>query len=161
MNLELFINLTAGIEHLKSLYNLPINFLRIQSTHFEQKHLEKALQDLDNNFLMKLAIGRECVVLDMTSRKIKNNTSRACWQGLSWIKYCLNRVWFKREIELEYNMHLYFRQEFLKLNKCTIKKLKYYRKFIMVDDINLRYVCGPTDHDSDLEYYQKLVKRYL
>jgi hypothetical protein len=97
-NIEYFINLTAGLEHAKSFYIYPLNYIRIQSTQLERKHLEHLLKDLDNNFLMKLAIGKECVVLDFTSRKKKNNTSRACWQGIPWIKYCLSRLWFEKEI---------------------------------------------------------------
>jgi hypothetical protein len=110
---------------------------------------------------MKLAIGKECVVLDFTSRKRKDNTSRACWQGLSWIRYCLNRVWFKRIIICENGMHKCFNEHYLDLKHCTRKKLKYYRKFVMVDDINLRYICGPTNNDSNTEFYQSIVKKYL
>lgn len=160
-NVEIFINLTAGLEHLKILYPIPLNFLRVQSTHLEQKHLEHVLRDLDNNFLMKLAIGRECIVLDYTSRKKKNNASRACWQGLSWIRYVVNRIWFNRHITCDYGMHLCFSNHFLKLSATTRKKIKYFKKFVMVDDINLRYICGPTKHDSDFEYYIGLVKKYM
>lgn len=161
MSIEIFINLTAGLEHIETLYILPLNFIRIQSTHCEQKHLEHVLRDLDNNFLMKLAIGKECVVLDYTSRKKKNNTSRACWQGLAWIKYCINRIWFKREIKCKYGMHKCFKVHFSRLNYYTKNKLRYYRKFVMNNDINLRYVCGPTEHDSNLEYYTDLVRKYI
>lgn len=161
--MEFFVNLTAGIEYLKYIHTIdltPLNFIRIQSTHLEQKLLERVLVDLDNNFLMKLAIGKECIVLDCTSRKKKNNTSRACWQGLAWIEYCLNKVWFKRNIKLKYGMHTCFEEHFKKLNYVTQKKLKYYRKFLLTDDIKLRYMCMPTDNDSNTEFYRGIVKKY-
>ena len=159
--MEIFINLTAGLEHVSTLYVLPLNFIRIQSTHCEHKLFEHVLRDLDANFLMKLAIGKECVVLDCTSRKKKGNKSRACWQGLSWIRYCLNRIWFKRHITLDYGMHKCFEEHFLKLSSGTRKKIKYFRKFVLTNDINLRYICYPTDNDSKTEFYQKIVKKYL
>lgn len=159
MNVEIFINLTAGLESLQTLFNSPLNFIRIQSTHLEQKHLEHVLRDLDNNFLMKLAIGKTCVVVDYTSRKKKNNTSRACWQGIAWIKYCLNRIWFNREIKCKYGMHKCFEHHFSKLTRETKNKIKYYHKFIMKDDIDLRFECGPTDYDSDTEFYVGLIRK--
>jgi hypothetical protein len=160
-NVELFINLTAGLEHLEMLHVLHLNFIRMQSTHLEHKHLEHFLKDLDNNFLMKLAIGKECVILDFTSRKKKNNVSRACWQGIPWIEYCLNRLWFGKRIECKYGMHKCFEHHFSKLSSCTKRKIKYYRKFVLTNSINLRYVCGPTDNDSNTKYYQSLIKKYL
>lgn len=161
--MEYFINLTAGLEHLVQYEALRsiFQFIRIQSTQLEHKQLELVLKDLDNNFLMKLAIGRKCLVFDFTSRKKKNNVSRACWQGIAWIKYCLNRIWFNREIECDYGMHKCFQIHFSKLSKCTLRKIKYYRKFIMTDDIYLDYTCEPTDNDSKTEFYQEIVRKYL
>lgn len=165
-NTEFFINLTAGLEYLTfENYLLWLGrkpqFIRIQSTQFERKLLEKALQDLDNNFLMKLAIGKTCVVLDCTSRKLKGNVSRACWQGLEWIRYCLERIWFKRKIKCDMGMHVHFEREFNKLSKFTLKKLKYYRKFLKCDEVSLEYLCEPTIHDGDDEFYKKIVYKYL
>jgi hypothetical protein len=162
---EFFINLTAGLEILtKKEYLfllLYIQFIRIQSTYGEQQLWEKMLLDLDNNFLMKLAIGRKCCVIDFTSRKLKNNTSRACWQGLSWIKYCLNKAWFNNEIQLPNGMHTYFSEQYKLLNRCTKKKLKYYRKFLLTNRVDLGYICEPTDNDGNVEYYKEIVKKYL
>lgn len=164
-NTEFFINLTTGLEwSLKENYlwlSKNPQFTRIQSTHFENKHFEIALKDVDNNLLMKLAIGRNCVILDCTSRKVKNNTSRACWQGIAWIKYCLERVWFHRKIKCNRGMHDHFDKEFNKLSRCTLKKLKYYRKFLLTDKVKLWYLCDPTDNDSNLEYYKQIVKEYF
>lgn len=161
MELELFINLTAGLEHIPTYKGLDFQFIRIQSTHCEQKHWEKILQDLDNNFLMKLAIGRKCCVMDFTSRKSKNNKSRAIWQGLAWIRYCLHRIWFNREIALQFGMDRYFREQYRTLSDCTKRKLKYYRKFLRNDKLRLGTICEPTDNDGKCEFYQEIVRKYL
>lgn len=136
-------------------------FVRLQSTHLEQKLWEKFIQDLDNNLLMKLAMGYHCVIMDCTSRKKKGNRSRACWQGIPWITYCLERVWFNRRIKCEFGMHMVFEQEYLKLSRCTLKKLKYYRKFLMDDKIHLSYICYPTDNDGNEKFYKEIVKNAM
>lgn len=159
--MEYFINLTAGLEHIPDFKSLDFQFIRIQSTHCEQKHWEKILQDLDNNFLMKLAIGRKCCVFDFTSRKSKKNKSRAIWQGLAWIEYVLYRVWFGREIKLKFGMHMYFREQYKTLSDCTKRKLKYYRKFLRLDNIRLGHICDATDNDGKCEFYQEIVRKYL
>ena len=157
---EYFINLTAGLEHFKQFKELNPQYIRIQSTWCEQKLWEKIILDLDNNFLMKLAIGEKCCVLDFTSRHRKNGASRAIWQGLSWIRYCLERAWFKTEIELPHGMHLYFRDQYNELTRPTKKKLKYYRKFLLTKSIDLCYICRPTVHDGDCEYYKNLLRSH-
>ena len=164
-NTEILLNLTTGLEHLadSNLHSLLQNpqFVRLQSTYCELAHWEKFLQDVDYNLLMKLAIGKTCVVLDCTSRKLKGNVSRACWQGLAWLEYCLNRIWFDREITLDQGMHVHFKREYHKLSKCTLKRFKYFRKFLKCDKIDLRHYCIATDHDGDIEFYQKIVNKYL
>ena len=159
--MEYFINLTAGLEHVPDFKYLPFQFVRIQSSHCEGKHWEKILQDLDNNFLMKLAIGRKCCVFDFTSRKSKGNKSRAIWQGLSWIEYCLYRVWFNKRIKFNFGMHKYFDQEFAKLSGCTKRKLKYYRKFLRLDELRLHHICDGTDNDGKCDFYKAIVDKYL
>ena len=164
-NYEFFLNLTTGLEHLSNskFYHLLKNpqFVRLQSTYCELNHWEKFLQETDNNLLMKLAIGKHCIIFDCTSRKLKGNTSRACWQGLSWLQYCLEKVWFNREIKCDRGMHVHFEREFKKLSRCTLKKLKYFRKFLKCDEVKLGYICEPTEHDGDIEFYQKIVDKYL
>ncbi len=160
-------NLTAGLEFLLnpiycSLYeNNLLSFLRCQSTYLEQKLFQKFLQEIDNNFLMHLAIGTQCIVLDCTSRKKKNNTSRACWQGLAWLEYCLNRIWFKKETKVKYGMEIYFNEQYKLLDKCTKNKLRYFRKFLKTDKLDLHHLCEPTDNDGKEEFYQMLVNKYL
>lgn len=164
-NYEFFLNLTTGLEHLtdSNFYSLFRNpqFIRLQSTYCENGHWEKFLQEVDNNLLMKLAIGKYCVIFDCTSRKLKGNVSRACWQGLSWLEYCLEKIWFNREMKYDRGMHFHFEKEFKKLSRCTLKKLKYFRKFLKCDKVNLGYFCEPTDNDGNIEYYKKIIDKYL
>lgn len=156
---EIFLNLTAGLEYEYFLSLKNCQFERWQSTYLEQKLHEKFLKEISNNFLMKLAIGRKCLILDCTSRKKKNNTSRALWQGIPWIEYCLNRIWFNKEITCSYGMHKTFQEKFISLSKCTRNRFKYYRKFLLTSSINICYISKGTDHDSDEEFYKNLIKR--
>lgn len=110
---------------------------------------------------MHLAIGRRVCIWDMTSRKKKGNLSRVCWQGIPWLIYCLERAWFKRETIHDYGMHCNFKSQYACLTKPTKNRLKYYRKFLLTDNIDLGYICEATDHDGDCEYYKKLVEKYL
>ena len=156
-----FINLTAGLEHLIEYLLMHFMFLRLQTTHLESGQLERFLQEVDNNLLMHLALGRKCCIFDMTSRKQKGNISRALWQGVPWITYCLERAWFKRETSYKYGMQCHFKGQYACLTKPTKNRLKYYRKFLLTDKIDLGYICEATDHDGDLEFYQGLVRKYL
>ena len=158
-----FVNLTNGLDYLDYLKGLDryVNFIRIQSTHFEQGLHEIALVDLDNNFLMSLAIGCKCNILDMTSRYGGRRPSRAIWQGVEWIKYALNRAWFDREIECLYGQHIHFKTVYSKLQKRTKAKLKYYRKFLRVEELDINCFCGETKNDGDHEYYKELVEKWI
>ncbi len=156
-----FINLTTGLECLVEWKSLRFDFLRLQSSLLEQKQFQRFMQEVDNNLLMHLALGRRCCIFDFTSRKMKGNLSRACWQGVPWIIYCLERAWFKRESTFDYGMHICFKQKYEEMDRPTKKRLKYYRKWVRTNEIDLGYICEPTERDGDLEYYKKLIKKYL
>ncbi|KAL0481810.1 farnesyl-diphosphate farnesyltransferase [Acrasis kona] len=106
-----FVNLTNGIEVLQHLPIKPhqVNFIRIQSTHLEQGHFKRLIDQLDDNLLMNLAIGKTCYVYDYGSRRTDKNdclygVSRAVWMGIPYIRILLNRAWFEMETPRE---HLY------------------------------------------------------
>jgi hypothetical protein len=153
-----YINLTNGIECI-NIYKLKeYSFIRIQSTACEQKRWEFILQDLDNDFLMNLALGNECVIYDCSCR----GTSRAIWQGLEWIKYILNRVWFNEIINTSVrgnNCSIYFEECYQLLNRKTLKKLKYYKKFLNTKKLNLYHICLKTNCDGNYGYYLRLLKK--
>lgn len=155
-----FVNLTCGLEYLKGL-DRYINYIRIQSTWLEKGLLEQVLIDLDHNLLMHLAIGDSCMILDMTSRYHGRRPSRSIWQGVEWIKYVLNRIWFDREIKCLYGQHVHFKTAYSKLQKRTKTKFKYYRKFLRVEELDLNCFCGETKNDGDDGYYKDLVEEWI
>ena len=158
-----YINLTNGIENIKNLGGQNFSFIRIQSTSLEQGHLEAVLTDLDNDFLMNLALGNRCIIHDRSSRK--GELSRAIWYGLPWIKYVLERAWFNKKPDKvmvkAYNCIKYFNFTYDKLSVPTIRKINYYKKFLFCNQINLKYVCSKTTHDGQHNYYKNILAAHL
>lgn len=151
-----FLNLTNGIEALvreKEIENY--HFIRIQSTACEQKRWDHILLDLDNHFLMCLALGHECIVYDYSARK---EIPRSFYQGMEYIKYVLNKCWFDTEIICPKGMHTYFKEVYRTLKPTTLSKIKYYRKFVHTEELHLTLVSGQTDRDGDYEYYTEILK---
>lgn len=153
-----FINLTTGLEWIDYLGVLVYGFVRFQSTLLENKQFERFLQEVDNNLLMLLALGKTVCIWDCTSRKLKGNDSRACWQGVSWLNYALDRAWFNKHGIYAHGMHKCFQEKYAKLSKPTLKRLKYYRKFLQTDEIKLGYKCRQAKHDGNYKYYSKIVE---
>lgn len=157
-----FINLTNGIEYLKEHPNLDFDFLRIQSTHCEQKEWDKMLEQLDSNFLMYLALGYKCIVIDYASRS-PNRPSRAQWQGLTLIKYVLCRRWFDKEVEIYFDRRKlsdYFKQVYCTLSKSNLKKIDYFKKFLMTNEIDLEIISNPTDKDGKIDFYKEILSEW-
>ena len=159
--MEIFINATCGIEVLQylDLKDKKVNFVRFQSTLLEGGYNEIFINDVDYNFLMYLALGYECIVFDYTSRW-KDRPSRAIWQGLELIRYCLHRAWWNEEIKCERNMHIHFKKEYEGFQKKTKKRLKYFRKFLLTDGLRLFSVCKNTVHDGDHKFYKEILKKW-
>ena len=94
-----YVNLTDGLEAVDDLVSCGIDknslrFSMIQSTHFEQKNIDAAINRLGPDLLMNLALGKTCVVVDYGTDK---ELSRAVYQGIPFIKYALERCWFGRD----------------------------------------------------------------
>jgi hypothetical protein len=162
MKTEIFVNMTCGLEILPYLEGNPpikVNFIRLQSTLLEQGHHEAFIKDLDYNFLMYLALGYECLVFDYTSRW-KDRPSRAIWQGLELVKYCLNRCWFGKEIECPKGMHVYFKKSYDGFDKKTKRKLKYFRKFLFTDELRIESQCDKTDNDGNTQFYREVLEKW-
>ena len=144
--------------------NLVIAFIRLQSTACEQGRWNFILNNIDSNFLMSLALGYECIVMDYSSRYGGKRPSRAIWQGLEWIRYALNRSWFDRESLCIYGQHRHFKKIYDHgLKKATKRRLKYFKKFLMTEELNLHPPAYPqkTEHDGDIEYYREILNDYL
>lgn len=150
-----FINLTNGIEAIPKLNSF--HFIRIQSTACEQKRWDFILQDLDNDFLMNLAIGNECFVYDFGQKGVP----RALWQGLKFIEYAVTRCWFGVEIKAKVrggtDSTVYFREQYELLSERTLKKLEYFKKFLLKDSVCI-IVCGEkTTNDSRYDLYKEVL----
>lgn len=159
MKTKYYLNLTNGIEFFLSRSNADIGFIRIQSTACEQKRWEYILSEIDYDFLMNLVIGNKCIVVDYSAKK---NIPRSIYQGLEWIKFVLDRVWFDGKYKpfvKEYNCEKYFTEQFQKIkNGKVINKIKYFKKFIMTDNFNLQVITEKTDHDGDYPFYFNVLK---
>ena len=172
----IYLNLTNGIEYLKDWdkYNTnyannpfavnPLNevkFIRIQSTQCEQKNWDLVLQDLDYDFLLRLAMGYHIKVVDYSQKK---EASRAMYQGLTFIRYCLERRWYGRKIipiVNNYDCSKYFDEVYRKLDKRTFKKLDYFKKFLMGLNVNLTSSCYTTQHDGDYDFYKDVLENSM
>lgn len=156
-----YLNLTNGIEFIPRICSYTtFKFIRIQSTACEQKRWDFILQELDYNFLLDLALGEEVVVIDYGANK---PVPRACYQGIEWVKYALNKCWFGKEekaIVRGYDSTNYFRECYAKLDKRTLKKLEYFKKFLMTSELHLEYKTKSTDKDGDYDYYKDILKTY-
>lgn len=156
-----YLNLTNGLEWLLYLAYLIDSFrvIRIQSSWCEQKHFIKLINDIDHDLLFNLAIGNYCIIYDFSAKK---QMSKALSQGVSFLRYCIERNWFNRdEIKFSKGMEVHFRQVYNGFNRSDKKKLRYYRRFLMCEDINLACVCANTDHDNDWKFYQKIIKEKM
>ena len=157
-----YLNLTNGIEEMEANPFCHYHYVRIQSTLCEQKQWGKILRELDYNFLMDIALGNHVVVIDFSQQK---KVSRALFQGLEWIKYCLVRRWFgvipEKVFVKTYNVVEYFNKEYEKLTGDDFKKIDYVYKFLIVDTINIDYKCYRTIHDGETSFYKNVIKEYM
>ncbi|GIL68502.1 hypothetical protein Vafri_21771 [Volvox africanus] len=129
-----FVNLTNGIEALPMLHelNLPYSFVRIQSTACEQQNLEALVAELDANLLLSLALGHCCLVYDCGSRG-RDGTPRALWYGLEFVRYTLSKLWLRRPCPALLrgkNVSRHFDAQIRTFRQSTIRRLKYYAKYI-------------------------------
>lgn len=151
-----YLNLTNGIEYCKWIDNY--RFIRIQSSHCESKAWNKLLMDLDNDFLMNIAIGNECIVHDASQKKL---LSRALFQGIPFILFALNYLWYGEVYPTEVrgqDSTNYFEHVCKNLNEDTKKHIRYFKKFVCTDEISVVARCKHTDHDGDYNYFYRLIK---
>jgi hypothetical protein len=162
--MKTYLNLTNGLEFLPNiLSDESWGVIRIQSTACEQKRWDYILNELDYDFLFNVAIGTHIKVVDYSARKEK---PRALYQGLVWVQYVLNRVWYNVEVKSfvkDHNCTTYFRECYDKLDSKTIKRLEYMNRFVNKDLEQIREFIietGRTDYDGKYEYYVDIVKKH-
>jgi len=158
---SIFINLSTGIEFLPTIPpDQNIHFIRIQSTWCEQKRWNDIIADLDYTFLMYLVLGYKCMVYDCSRRRI----SRALWQGIPWVKYVLERIWFNRNPKAKvknWDVTNYFDNQFRTLTERTKNKIKYFRKFLLTNEIDIE-ICGKvSQYDGKYNELKNLLIRRI
>lgn len=174
-----YVNLTNGIEFLPELKN--VRFIRIKSTHLERHLLEDVLLGLSDDLLMNLAIGNKCVICDFG---MYFDVPRSIWEGIPWIKYVLNMLWFNREddyfitrwrhrgkyipneIILKEDSHpknykVFFRNRLERVDKRIIERILYYKTFLKSDTINIVGLSRKTNNDGDVDFYKKTLGEYF
>lgn len=158
---KIFINLSNGIEAIPRLVAYhQYRFVRIQSTYCEQKHWDRLLKDLDYEFLMSLALGYECIVYDYSQGR---DSPRACWQGLPFIRYVLRRRWLGKKGPVwirNMNVERYFERIYYGLSRDTKKKLDYFKKFVLTDEIRLFWKGGKTKMDGKYGEFREILSTF-
>ncbi len=168
-----FINLTNGVEAIPGLLacgvrESEINYVRIQSTHCESRNYNGILENLDSTFLMSLARGNICLLYDYGSRGTgkligeedeKYGIPRAYWLGVEWIRHALANVWNLPESCAEkryvrgYNSVDHFNEQLQMIPKTLRRRLKYYRSFLVTENLHLYPIYKRTTHDSDKQFH--------
>lgn len=158
-----FANLTNGLEWCKLLR--PDGYVRIQSTHLEQKLWSKVIEDLDYTFLLPLVAGQRCVVLDGSHRK--DGVSRAIYQGLPWIKYVVElrcKGIESQDIRVKgNNVAALFAYESRKLSQNAKAKLAYAKKFADAygEPVRLEGRSVTTVYDGDYDHFAEIYRDHL
>lgn len=104
--------------------------IRIQSTACEQKLWGKLLVEAGADLLYELARGTTCIIHDSSEQ---DRETRACWQGLSWIRYACSREWRgaapREVVRGNLNLTSYWEQQFLSLPASTRRMLAFYGQY--------------------------------
>ncbi len=147
-----FYNLTNGLEN-APIKNHP-HFIRIQSSHIEGNHWNQLFYKLSDELLFYLAIGEECIIVDGSPHPLK---SKIATKAIPVISYVLNRIWFGQKNSYPPYPDEYLNTIYRSLKPNVKKKLKYYRKFLLTDRINLHCFISRTTKDGQYEWFKKLI----
>ena len=148
-NTKIYLNLTNGIEFVNNFPNA--SFVRIQSSHCEVKAYNEMLKQLDSDFLMNLAVGTNCIVIDASNT---NRVSKSLRLGLSVIYYIIYRIWFDKFVRIYTLDDIHLDNIFKLLDKSCYKKIRYFKKFCLGNSINLSYINFKTTRDGDIDFYK-------
>lgn len=158
-NVELYLNLTNGLELFPFINNFKV--IRIQSTAIEQNRYEYIIKDLDNGFLFDLALGKNCFIADFSQ---KRTNTKALTYGLEFIKTALYRFWFNKQylpFVKKLNLMEYYNNIIKSFDQQTIKKIKYFKKFLSTDEIKIYTISGITINDGNYKYFNNLLKEKI
>lgn len=150
-----YVNLTNGIEKIPELEDF--RFIRIQSSHCEEKKFDLVLRNLSDDFILNCLLGHQINIYDFGARK---EIPRAVWQGVEWIKYIFNLYFLDIEtipITNGVNCLKYFQEQSRKLPEDVKKKLSYHKKFVSTTSIKINCITTSTTHDGDTKFFQKIL----
>ena len=158
---KIYLNLTNGLEAIERYgFNRgDVSFVHIRSSHCESHDFETILWDIDNDLLMHLALGYECIIYDFGAR---SDIPKAVYTGLTWLDYVLTKRWFNKDKDIYVKgkiVNSYYNEKYKMLSKKVRKKIDYYRYFLLTDEIRLTAVCGSTSRDNDKEYYKSIIEK--
>jgi len=144
--------LTNGIEIMP---DGDCSFIRIRSTDCERKRYRRILEDVDHNLLMHLALGHHCIVYDCGCI---SKESRAVYWGFRWIRYAVEMVWFGHSNMLPGPKKLwdrYLARIEAGPDDSLMVKLRYYRRFLKTDKLNLEFKCKKARRDGEKKWYKE------
>jgi len=157
-----YINLSNGVEFLNDpmvrMNNINTIFMYLPSSLCEAKRFDLILERVSDDLLLYLALGIECYIFDASA---KDREPKALHLGIQWIKYVLSRVWFNKEITLEKGKHKAFAEYYKKLKRTTIKRIKYYKKYLCADKISLHCIYRKTELDSKYGRIAEQIKEFV
>lgn len=138
-----YLNLTRGL--LCQHHALGAKLLRLQSTWCEQKRWADILITTPPDFLMDLAQGQDILVHDVSE---KPRITRACWQGLEWIRSVCAAEWGLPRPAITgrggRSLELYFAHEYAHLPARERQMVRYFRQFCHEPNLNIRVCDGQT-----------------
>lgn len=81
---------------------------------------------------------------------------------MEFIKFVLYKIWLDEDYKPFVNGHDcsdYFKNEYNKLDDKTKKKLRYVKKFLNTNKLDILCICKQTKHDGDYSYYADMLRR--
>lgn len=178
----IYVNLSTGaevLEGISTLYpNHEVHFSHLQSTHLEQSNYRAFLHSVDNDMLMRMALGIPFIFIDYGSRS-KDGIPRTIFQGIPFLQYVCANKWFNISTvdELDpkyyhikdYNAKELFRKVYKEIfvnsntrDNLLCKKFKYFRQFV---DSDLKYFgistqSAPSKYDGKYEDLINIIHKF-
>ena len=159
-----YVNLSCGAEALEALAAQGVDrdalrFVRVQSSHCENRDYGGVLASLDADLLLHLALGCRCRVYDFGSRRkrwpgegLDLCVPSAIWWGLEVARYALSKLWglasppppllhghdSTREVD----------HAIARLPAPLSRRLKYYRRWVATPTLRLEGCFAPSALDG-------------
>lgn len=153
-----FYNLTNGLEVKITDLNQHPHLVRIQSSHVESKAWDRLFQQLSDELLFYLAIGEQCIIIDGSPNPNHSHISRI---AVPVIQYVLTRLWLKEKLAPAMIDDEYLERIYRSLDQSTKRKLKYYRKFLLTDEVKLNCYVFPNCKDGKYDWFKEKIKERI